>query len=140
MWAKFGQMAGKAISKIKKPKGLKAKAMGMVQGAKSKVKGYGAKAKTMVGKAKSYVSKNNKPLAAGLVVAGTSIGGYQYGKIKERKKATKAIMASAVSDAASDLGIRSYRNLTNEQKIKIVNKVKENNLKRKKKFESFYGS
>jgi hypothetical protein len=41
MWTKFGQMAGKAISKIKKPKGIKAKAMSMSQNAKSKVK-FGA--------------------------------------------------------------------------------------------------
>ena len=68
MWAKFGQMAGKAISKIKKPKGFKAKAMGMVQSAKSKVKGYTDKA---VGAYKSAYKK--RPLTTGFstVIAGS---------------------------------------------------------------------
>jgi hypothetical protein len=30
MWTKFGQMAGKAISKIKKPKSLKNKIIGQI--------------------------------------------------------------------------------------------------------------
>ena len=56
MWAKFGQMTGKVISKIKKPKGIKAKAMSMAQNAKSKVKGYGSKAKEAAKKIKNEAS------------------------------------------------------------------------------------
>jgi hypothetical protein len=48
MWTKFGQMAGKAISKIKKPKGIKAKAMSMSPKMKSAVK-FGAIAGIPVG-------------------------------------------------------------------------------------------
>ena len=48
MWAKFGQMTGKVISKIKKPKGLKQKAQAVMS--KTKVQ-----AKKMAGKTKEII-------------------------------------------------------------------------------------
>jgi len=74
MWAKFGQMAGKAISKIKKPKGLKAKAMGMVQGAKSKVKGYGVKAKGLASKSMDKYKGLSTLEKTGVVGTGLALG------------------------------------------------------------------
>ena len=95
MWAKFGQMAGKAISKIKKPKGLKAKAMGMVQGAKSKAKDYGSKAKGVAKKIKdsSLLPATGFGLGAaggfGTAGAVSYLVGYNRGKKDSNKKKKK---------------------------------------------------
>lgn len=95
MWAKFGQMAGKAISKIKKPKGFKAKAMGMVQSAKSKVKDYGSKAKGVAKKIKdsSLLPATGFGLGAaggfGAAGAVSYLVGYNKGKKDSNKKKKK---------------------------------------------------
>ena len=70
MWTKFGEMTGKVISKIKKPKGIKAKAMSMAQNAKSKVKGYSDKAIGAYKKTyKKYPTATPLATAAGIGLA-----------------------------------------------------------------------
>ena len=93
MWTKFGQMTGKVILKIKRPKNIKAKAMSMAQNAKSKVKGYSDKA---IGAYKSAYKK--RPLTTGVstVIAG-SLAAYPLVKdteivqsrVRMRKEAKK---------------------------------------------------
>lgn len=112
MWAKFGQMTGKVISKIKRPKSIKAKAMSMAQNAKSKVKGYGSKAKEAAKKIyeknpvfnKSDVSfiKENPGISAGAAGVGLVAG---YGINKMRKKNKK----KEYKTTDLDLGKYSYK-------------------------------
>ena len=107
-------------SKIKKPTGMKAKAMAA-----------GSKVKT-------FAKKNKVALVAGGGAAGT-VGGYQAGKKKERKVAIKSIQRMGLSQAAGDLGIRSsVRGLSDKQKMKIFKKYKKNIGKDIKQYRSFY--
>jgi len=70
MWTKFGEMTGKVISKIKRPKSIKAKAMSMAQNAKSKVKGYSDKAIGAYKKTyKKYPTATPLATAAGIGLA-----------------------------------------------------------------------
>jgi len=86
MWTKFGQMTGKVISKIKKPKGIKAKAMSMAQNAKSKVKGYGSKAKETAkkygSKIEAHVKRNPLKYTAGV----SAYAGYDFANIKSEQE------------------------------------------------------
>ena len=107
-------------SKIKKPTGMKAKAMAA-----------GSKVKT-------FAKKNKVALVAGGGAAGT-VGGYQAGKKKERKVAIKSIQRMGLSQAAGDLGIRSsVRGLSDKQKMKIFKKYKKNIGRDIKQYRSFY--
>jgi len=107
-------------SKIKKPTGMKAKAMEA-----------GSKVKT-------FAKKNKVALVAGGGAAGT-VGGYQAGKKKERKVAIKSIQRMGLSQAAGDLGIRSsVRGLSDKQKMKIFKKYKKNIGRDIKQYRSFY--
>ena len=105
MWTKFGQMAGKAISKIKKPKGLKQK----VQAVMSKTK---VQAKKMAGKTKNLIknqyefTKNYPGLSAAAIGAGAVVGsGVGYGINKMRKKNKK----KEYKTTDLDLGKYSYK-------------------------------
>ncbi|MDA0764116.1 MAG: hypothetical protein O3A39_06745 [Proteobacteria bacterium] len=75
MWTKFGQMAGKTISNIKKPKGIKAKAMSMAQNAKSKAKEYGSKIA-------AHVKRNPLKYTAGV----SAYAGYDFANIKSEQE------------------------------------------------------
>ena len=107
-------------SKIKKPTGMKAKAMAA-----------GSKVKT-------FAKKNKVALVAGGGAAGT-VAGYQSGKKRERKVAIKSIQKMGLAQAAGDLGIRSsVRGLSDKQKVQIVKKMKKNIVKDMKQYRSFY--
>ena len=107
-------------SKIKKPTGMKEKAMAA-----------GSKVKT-------FAKKNKVALVAGGGAAGT-VAGYQSGKKRERKVAIKSIQKMGLAQAAGDLGIRSsVRGLSDKQKIQIVKKMKKNIVKDMKQYRSFY--
>ena len=105
MWAKFGQMASKAISKIKKPKGLKQKAQAVMS--KTKVQ-----AKKIAGKTKNFIkneykfTKDNPGLSAAAIGAGAVVGsGVGYGINKMRKKNKK----KEYKTTDLDLGKYSYK-------------------------------
>ena len=105
MWAKFGQMTGKVISKIKKPKGLKQKAQAVMS--KTKVQ-----AKKMAGKTKEIIknqyefTKNYPELSAATIAAGAVVGsGVGYGINKMRKKNKK----KEYKTTDLDLGKYSYK-------------------------------
>ena len=107
-------------SKIKKPTGMKEKAMAA-----------GSKVKT-------FAKKNKVALVAGGGAAGT-VAGYQAGKKRERKVAIKSIQKMGLAQAAGDLGIRSsVRGLSDKQKMKIFKKYKKNIGKDIKQYRSFY--
>ena len=86
MWAKFGQMAGKAISKIKKPKGLKQKAQAVMSKTKVQAKKMAGKTKNLI-KNQYQFTKDNPGLSAAAIGAGAVVGsGIGYGINKMRKK------------------------------------------------------
>ena len=86
MWAKFGQMAGKAISKIKKPKGLKQKAQAVMSKTKVQAKKMAGKTKEII-KNQYQFTKDNPGLSAAAIGAGAVVGsGIGYGINKMRKK------------------------------------------------------
>ena len=90
-------------SKIKKPTGMKEKAMAA-----------GSKVKT-------FAKKNKVALVAGGGAA--EAAGYQSGKKRERKVAIKSIQKMGLAQAAGDLGIRSsVRGLSDKQKVQITKK------------------
>ena len=89
MWAKFGQMAGKAISKIKKPKGLKQKAQAVMSKTKVQAKKMAGKTKEII-KNQYQFTKDNPGLSAAAIGAGAVVGsGIGYGINKMRKKNKK---------------------------------------------------
>ena len=107
-------------SKIKKPTGMKAKAMAA-----------GSKVKT-------FAKKNKVALVAGGGAAGT-VAGYQSGKSKERKRAKGAIMRAGLAEAAGDLGIKTkaYKT-TPSQRRRIIRQHNKNVDKKLKQYRSFY--
>ena len=89
MWAKFGQMAGKAISKIKKPKGLKQKAQAVMSKTKVQAKKIAGKTKNLI-KNQYEFTKNYPGLSAATIAGGAVVGsGVGYGINKMRKKIKK---------------------------------------------------
>jgi ElaB/YqjD/DUF883 family membrane-anchored ribosome-binding protein len=109
MWAKFGQMTGKVISKIKKPKGLKQKAQAVMS--KTKVQAKKMAGKT-IGKTKEIIknqyqfTKDNPGLSAAAIGAGAVVGsGIGYGINKMRKKNKK----KEYKTTDLDLGKYSYK-------------------------------
>ena len=107
-------------SKIKKPTGMKEKAMAA-----------GSKVKT-------FAKKNKVALVAGGGAAGT-VAGYQSGKSKERKRAKGAIMRAGLAEAAGDLGIKTkaYKT-TPSQRRRIIRQHNKNVDKKLKQYRSFY--
>ena len=107
-------------SKIKKPTGMKAKAMAA-----------GSKVKT-------FAKKNKVALVAGGGAAGT-VAGYQSGKSKERKRAKSAIMRAGLAEAAGDLGIKTKAYKTSpSQRRRIIRQHNKNVDKKLKQYRSFY--
>ena len=109
-------------SKIKKPTGMKEKAMAA-----------GSKVKT-------FAKKNKVALAVGGGAATVgSVAGYQSGKSKERKRAKSAIMRAGLAEAAGDLGIKTkaYKT-TPSQRRRIIRQHNKNVDKKLKQYRSFY--
>ena len=107
-------------SKIKKPTGMKDKAMAA-----------GSKVKT-------FAKKNKVALVAGGGAAGT-VAGYQSGKSKERKRAKGAIMRAGLAEAAGDLGIKTKAYKTSpSQRRRIIRQHNKNVDKKLKQYRSFY--
>ena len=105
MWAKFGQMAGKAISKIKKPKGLKQKAQAVMSKTKVQAKKMAGKTKEII-KNQYQFTKDNPGLSAAAIGAGAVVGsGIGYGINKMRKKKKK----KEYKTTDLDLGKYSYK-------------------------------
>jgi ElaB/YqjD/DUF883 family membrane-anchored ribosome-binding protein len=73
MWAKFGQMTGKVISKIKKPKGLKQKAQAVMSKTKVQAKKMAGKTKKII-KNQYQFTKDNPGLSAAAIGAGAVVG------------------------------------------------------------------
>jgi len=105
MWAKFGQMAGKAISKIKKPKGLKQKAQAVMSNTKVQAKKIAGKTKNLI-KNQYEFTKNYPGLSAATIAGGAIVGsGVGYGINKMRKKNKK----KEYKTTDLDLGKYSYK-------------------------------
>ena len=105
MWTKFGQMAGKAISKIKKPKGLKQKAQAVMSKTKVQAKKMAGKTKNLI-KNQYEFTKDNPGLSAAAIGAGAVVGsGIGYGINKMRKKNKK----KEYKTTDLDLGKYSYK-------------------------------
>lgn len=105
MWAKFGQMAGKAISKIKKPKGFKQKAQAVMSKTKVQAKKIAGKTKNLI-KNQYEFTKNYPGLSAATIAAGAVVGsGVGYGINQMRKKNKK----KEYKTTDLDLGKYSYK-------------------------------
>jgi len=105
MWAKFGQMAGKAISNIKKPKGLKQKAQAVMSKTKVQAKKIAGKTKNLI-KNQYEFTKNYPGLSAATIAGGAIVGsGVGYGINKMRKKNKK----KEYKTTDLDLGKYSYK-------------------------------
>ena len=105
MWAKFGQMTGKVISKIKKPKGLKQKAQAVMSKTKVQAKKMAGKTKNLI-KNQYEFTKNYPELSAATIAAGAVVGsGIGYGINKMRKKNKK----KEYKTTDLDLGKYSYK-------------------------------
>ena len=89
MWAKFGQMAGKTMSKIKKPKGLKQKAQAVMSKTKVQAKKIAGKTKNFIKNEYEFI-KDYPGLSAAAIATGAVVGsGVGYGVNKMRKKNKK---------------------------------------------------
>ena len=105
MWAKFGQMAGKAISNIKKPKSLKQKAQAVMSKTKVQAKKIAGKTKNLI-KNQYEFTKNYPGLSAATIAGGAVVGsGVGYGINKMRKKNKK----KEYKTTDLDLGKYSYK-------------------------------
>ena len=105
MWTKFGEMTGKVISKIKKPKGLKQKAQAVMSKTKVQAKKITRKTKEII-KNQYQFTKDNPGLSAAAIGAGAVVGsGIGYGINKMRKKNKK----KEYKTTDLDLGKYSYK-------------------------------
>lgn len=114
-WSKFGQMAKKAMSKVKKPKGLKTKAQ-------------------------AFISKNKTPLIAGGAVAGT-VGGYQMGKKKGKNAALFDYQKAVLASSAKELGYKKFKEvkkLPKEKRKEIASRAAKKFMKQGADYITFY--